>query len=169
MALRHFYSHAANLRYFGPMKSYREVLNPPLSWFSFIIFMYFSMAVAVWGAFDYLQAFITMAALSATLPSIWLMMRLVITVDDQELRINRAHIELKYLKGAQAIDANTYQKLRTVNLDARSFHATRPWAKSGVQVFVNDERDQTSYWLIGCKKNENLVAELIKRSRDIPR
>ena len=140
--------------------TYKELLNPPLSWMSFILFMYFSIAVAVWGAFEMVQAVTTMVVLVATLPYLWLKLRMVITVESGELRIDRAHIELKYLKDAVALDEATYKSLRTVNSDARSFHATRPWAKSGVQVFVNDERDQTTYWLIGSKKAEALISSL---------
>jgi len=144
------------------MATYRERLNPPLSWMSFIFFMYFSMAFAIWAAFDFLEALIFLIVLSATLPYLWIKMRMVITVDT-ELRIDRAHIELKYLKEPREIDETEYRKLRTFNSDARSFHATRPWLKRGVQVFVNDERDKTSYWLIGS----NNSGELVKRIRGI--
>jgi hypothetical protein len=141
-------------------ETYKEVLNPPLSWMSFILFMYFSIAVAIWGAFEIEQAAITMAALLATVPYLWIKLRMVITIDQSELRIDRAHIELKYLKNPSALDEATYKSLRTVNSDARSFHITRPWLKSGVQVFVNDDRDQTSYWLIGSKKAAKLISNL---------
>ncbi len=144
------------------MATYRERLNPPLSWMSFIFFMYFSMAFAIWAAFDFLEALIFLIVLSATLPYLWIKMRMVIIVDT-ELRIDRAHIELKYLKEPREIDETEYRKLRTFNSDARSFHATRPWLKRGVQVFVNDERDKTSYWLIGS----NNSGELVKRIRGI--
>ena len=147
------------------MNSYKEVLNPPFSWMSFIFFMYFSIAVAIWGAFDIEQAAVTMALLIATMPYLWFKLRMVIRIDD-ELRIDRAHIEMRYLTDPVALAEDKYRALRTINLDARSFHATRPWLKTGVQVFLNDERDQTTYWLIGSKKSEALVAELIKRSRD---
>ena len=84
---------------------------------------------------------------------------MVITID-QELRVDRAHIELKYLKDATMLDSKSYRNLRTINSDARSFHATRPWLKSGVQVYVNDARDKTTYWLIGSKKAAELVKAL---------
>ena len=124
--------------------------------------MYFSMAFAIWAAFDFLEALIFLIVLSTTLPYLWVKMRMVITVDT-ELQIDRAHIELKYLKEPREIDETEYRKLRTVNSDARSFHATRPWLNRGVQVFVNDERDKTSYWLIGS----NNGSELVKRIRGI--
>jgi len=136
-------------------KVYKELLNPPLSWMGFIFIMYFSIAVAIWGAFE-----MTMAALVATLPYLWFKLRMVITIDQSELRIDRAHIELKYLKNPAALDEATYKALRTVNSDARAFHITRPWLKTGVQVSVNDDRDQTSYWLIGSKKTEKLISFL---------
>ena len=126
---------------------------------SFIYFMFISMAFAVWAAFDYYEALVTFILMTASMPLLWVKMRMIITVDSQ-LHIDRAHIELKYLKDARALDKDEYRKLRSFNYDARSFHATRPWLTTGVQVFVNDERDQTSYWLIGTKKGEELVAAL---------
>ena len=126
---------------------------------AFIYFLYFSLAVAVWGAFDFTAAAIVMAALTLVMPVIWWKFRMVITID-QELRVDRAHIELKYLKDATMLDSKSYRNLRTINSDARSFHATRPWLKSGVQVYVNDARDKTTYWLIGSKKAAELVKAL---------
>ena len=140
--------------------TYKETLNPPLIWMGFIFIMYFSIAVAIWGAFEMKQAVVTMAALVATLPYLWFKLRMVITIDQNELRIDRAHIELKYLKNAVAVNEVTYKALRSINSDARAFHITRPWLKTGVQVFVNDERDQTSYWLIGSKNASELITKL---------
>lgn len=162
MTFRHFDSHGDNLRYFLPVETnreYKEKINPPLSWLSFIYFMYLSIAFAVWVAFDISQGLITLALLTATMPLLWIKMRMVITVDS-ELRVDRAHIELKYLKNAVAVDEAQYKLLRTTQSDARAFHATRPWAKKGVQVFVNDERDATSYWLIGSNNPEALAKSL---------
>lgn len=141
------------------MAIYREKINPPLSWISFIFFMYFSISFAIWAAFDFQVALIFLIVLSAQLPYLWVKMRMVITVDT-ELRIDRAHIDLQYLKEPRELDETEYRKLRTVNSDARSFHATRPWLKRGVQVFVNDERDKTSYWLIGSNKKSELVKHI---------
>lgn len=147
------------LRYFEPMTRYREVLNPPLSLISFLIFMYISLAFAVWAAFDFLQAIVTMGLLLATLPFIWRSQRMVITVDS-ELRIDGAHIELNYLKAPEVLDQSSYRKLRTYESDARSFHATRPWLKQGVRIWVADSRDETTYWLIGSKSPEKLLNAL---------
>ena len=126
--------------------------------------MYFSLALAIWAAFDFLQAAVAMGLLLISIPFIWRNYRMVITVDGtgdkRELSIDLAHIEIRYLKGAIALDVQQYRKLRTRDFDARSFHATRPWLKRGVQVFVNDERDETTYWLIGSKKPE-LLAEAL--------
>ena len=126
--------------------------------------MYFSLALAVWAALDFLQAAVTMGLLVISIPFIWRNYRMVITIDGadekRELSIDRAHIETKYLKGAIALDEQQYRKLRTRDFDARSFHTTRPWLKRGVKVSVNDDRDETTYWLIGSKKPEQLVAAL---------
>lgn len=141
------------------MNRYKEVLNPPLTFISFVIFMYISMAFAIWAAFDFFQALATMALLLATIPFIWRKQRMVISIDD-ELWIDRAHIELNFLKDPQVVDKNEYKALRSFKSDARSFHATRPWLKEGVKVSINDERDQTTYWLIGSKKASELAKAL---------
>ena len=141
------------------MNRYKEVLNPPLSFISFLIFMYISLAFAIWAAFDFFQALATMALLLATIPFIWRKQRMVISIGD-ELRVDRAHIELNYLKDPKVVDKNEYKALRSFKSDARSFHATRPWIKEGVKVSVNDERDQTTYWLIGSKHASELAKAL---------
>mgnify|MGYP003326286621 FL=1 len=82
-----------------------------------------------------------------------------ITVND-EFRIDNAHIALKYLADPVALDQSEYRALRSHQSDARSFHATRAWLKSGIKVKVNDERDPTTYWLIGCKNKEELAEAL---------
>ena len=139
---------------------FKEVINPPFTVIAFIYFMFFSFALAVWAAFDFTAAFVTMAILTVAMVLIWRKLRMVITIDD-ELRIDRAHISLKYVQLAKVVDANEYRKLRTINSDARSFHATRWWLKSGVQVFINDPRDKTPYWLIGSKKAAGLFSALV--------
>ena len=151
------------LRYFYLVNPYRVVLNPPLSLIAFINFMYLSIAFAIWAAFDFNQALITILVLLLTLPFLWRSFRMVIEIDDQELRIDRAHIELKYLKNVTEINESEFKDLRGRNIDARSFHATRAWLKRGVKVELNDERDPTNYWLIGAKRNTELVNELTKR------
>lgn len=144
---------------------YQEVINPPFSWLLFILFMYFSLAFAVWAAFDTAEAMATFLILLATMPVIWRALRLVIRIDDQ-LRVGRAHIELGFIREIKEVAADEYLSLRRANYDARSFHATRPWVKRGVQVFIADERDPTTYWLIGCSRNSRLFAELKERVSD---
>ena len=138
---------------------YQEVINPPLSFIAFLLFMYLSLAYSIWVAFDFLPAAITMVALLATLPIIWRRVQMRITVTD-ELRIDRAHISLKYLQDPIALDQSEYYALRSHQADARSFHATRAWLISGIKVKVNDERDPTTYWLIGSKNKEELAKAL---------
>ena len=139
------------------------MLNPPLSLFAFIKFMYLSIAFAIWAAFDFTQALVVFLLLLTTLPIFWMKFRMVIEIDDKELRIDRAHIELKYLKIPTELSESEFKDLRSRSFDARSFHVTRAWLKRGVKVELNDERDPTNYWLIGAKENKVLVEQLKKR------
>ena len=65
--------------------------------------MYLSIAFAIWAAFDFTQALVVFLLLLTTLPIFWMKFRMVIEIDDKELKIDRAHIELKYLKNPRKI------------------------------------------------------------------
>ena len=84
------------------------------------------------------------------------MMRLVITVDDQELRINRAHIELKYLGDIETLNRDQMRLLRTRDADPAAFLAIKFWITTGVKITLNDKRDSTPYWLVSCRNMEEL-------------
>lgn len=82
-----------------------------------------------------------------------------ISVDD-ELRIDRAHIDLKFVKGVEVLDRSAFKRLRGVDTDARAFFISRPWLSTGIKVRINDSEDPTPYWLIGCKRPRELLSAL---------
>ena len=83
--------------------------------------------------------------------------RMIIEVDENELRINTAHIELKYLGAATTLDIDQMRNARGRDADPLAFLAIRFWSPRGVLVKVIDSRDSTPYWLISSKRPDELV------------
>ena len=85
---------------------------------------------------------------------------MVIEVDEKELRINNAHIELKYLGDIRILDTDSMRLVRGRDADPAAFLAMRFWTSRGVLVRVKDDRDTTPYWLITSKRGDQLAAAL---------
>ena len=139
---------------------FREVIRAPFWLIAFIYFLFLSLVVAVWAAIGNQPAFITWVVLTVLIVLIALKTTLEIEIDENELRAGPAHIELKYLGKATALDSKEMGRLRTRDADPASFLIFRFWRSTGVKVEINDTRDKTPYWLITSKRN-NELAEIL--------
>ena len=141
---------------------FKEVLRPPIWVLGFIYFLLLSLVIALWAAFDNTVAFTSF--LAATIAIIYLAyaMRSTITFDGEELRIDRAHIESKYLGKVTILDSDAMRLLRTRDADPAAYLAIKFWTPTGIKIEVIDPRDPTPYWLITSKRGEEIAALLIK-------
>ena len=64
---------------------------------------------------------------------IWALGRGELAISDEELRIRGAHISLRYISGAVALDANTLRRVVGREGDPQAFVSIRPWIGPGVQ------------------------------------
>jgi len=83
-------------------------------------------------------------------------------VDDNELRIGRAHIELRYLESVELLTPGQMRLLRTRDADPAAYLAIAFWISSGVKITLKDSRDPTPYWLVSSRKAEELTRTLYK-------
>lgn len=135
---------------------FKEVIRPPLWLIAFIYFMLFSLVLAIWAAFDNNAAINAFAiAIVIGLVAIYMATSTII-VDENELRIKRAHIEKKFVGEISIIDKNEFAHLRTRGADPAAYLATIFWISKGIKMQVADSRDRTPYWLISTKKGEAL-------------
>ena len=139
---------------------FREVIRAPFWLLAFIYFLFISLVVAVWAALGNQPAFITWVFSTVLIVWIALKSKLVLEVDDSELRAGPAHIELNYLGRATALNDKEMGRLRTRDADPASYLIFRFWRSTGVKVEINDPRDQTPYWLITSKRS-NELAEIL--------
>ena len=141
---------------------FREVIRPPLWVLAFIYFMFLSLVIAIWAALDNRSALISWIVATLGIIAIAIGWRTQITVDENELRIGQAHIELKYLKQVSALSRDEMRRMRTRDADPAAFLALAFWIPTGVKILINDDRDSVPYWLISVRKSEELTSTLYK-------
>jgi hypothetical protein len=140
---------------------FKEVLRPPIWVLAFIYFLLLSLVIALWAAFDNTVAFTSFVAATIAIIYIAYAMRSTITFDGEELRIDSAHIESKYLGKVTILDSGAMRLLRTRDADPAAYLAIKFWAPTGIKIEVTDPRDPTPYWLITSKRGEEIAALLV--------
>jgi len=140
----------------------REVIRPPLWLLAFIYLLLLSLVIAIWAAFDNQSAFIAWVAATMAIIAITFTARSKIVIDEKELRIGNAHIELKYLETVQLLSKDEMRLLRTRDADPAAYLAITFWISTGVKITLKDERDSTPYWLVSSRKSEELTSTLYK-------
>jgi hypothetical protein len=144
------------------MVIFKEVLRPPIWVLAFIYFLLLSLVIAIWAAFDNNVALVAFITATVAIIYIAIAMRSTITLDGEELRIDRAHIDIKYLGSATVLDSPTMRLLRTRDADPAAYLAIKFWMPKGIKITVVDPRDPTPYWLITSKRGEDIAALLGK-------
>ena len=141
---------------------FKEVLRPPIWVLAFIYFLLLSLVIAIWAAFDTTATIAALAAATIAIIYLAFAMRSTISVDGKELRIDRAHIDIKYLGDVKILDSSAMRLLRTRDADPAAYLAIKFWVPTGVKIAVVDPRDPTPYWLITSKRGEEIAALLNK-------
>lgn len=139
---------------------FREVLRPPIWLLAFIYFLLLSLVIALWAA---LGSFATMVSFIASILLVIYAsyaLRTTIEISKDEIQIDRAHIERKYLGAVKALSADEMRLLRTRDADPAAFLAIRFWEPRGVRIEVTDQRDSTPYWLVTSKRGDEIAALL---------
>ncbi len=139
------------------------MLRPPIWVLAFIYFMFLSLVIAIWAALDTTATIVAFAIATLAIPFIARSLASRILIDQNELRIDKAHIELKYLGKVTVLDSSAMRLLRTRDADPAAFLAIKFWSSKGIKIEVNDPRDSTPYWLITTKRGEKLAASLTKQ------
>jgi len=137
---------------------YREVIRAPLWLLAVVYFFMLSLVISIWSALGNNAALIALVLVSGALVWIYSATALTIEVNEKELRVGKAHINLDFVGDCINLDNEAIKRVRTRDADPRAFLAIRFWAPKGIQIVINDTRDSTPYWLV----SSNAGAELIK-------
>jgi hypothetical protein len=141
--------------------TYREPLRTPWWWYPVSI----GIAVLLGGEFHLSGIrltswlpFVVLIPLAVVI--VWSMGRSAVEISGGELRIRGAHLPLKYVSGAVALDALTLRRVVGREGDPAAFVSIRPWIGPGVQVWLDDPEDPTPYWVISSRHPSRVVDAL---------
>ena len=143
--------------------NFREVLRPPFWLMAFIYFLALSLGIAIWAAMNTMTAAIVMGILTLATIAIYFSASLVIEVDENELRVGKAHIDKKFCGEVTVLKPAQMSLQRTREADPAAYLAIRFWTAHGVRININDSRDATPYWLVTSKRGEALALALAPR------
>jgi Protein of unknown function (DUF3093) len=141
-----------------PAASYRETLRTPWWWYPVAVgvacllaaeFHIGGLPLTDWVPFG------TLIPLSILL--VWWLGRSRIEVGGGELRVRGAHVPLRHVSGAVALDALTLRRVLGREGDPAAFISVRPWIGPGVQVWIDDEDDPTPYWVLSTRHPDRVV------------
>jgi hypothetical protein len=131
---------------------------------AFVLFINFSFALALWGAFDTKVA--TFDFFLTLIVSVEIARRtpLKIRVEGDWLFIGDAKIESKYISGIEVLSGDEMSRLRTQDANPSAYLDLRFWVREGIKINLNDARDYTPYWLISTSHGADIKAALASAS-----
>jgi hypothetical protein len=124
--------------------------------------MFLSLVIAIWAALDNRSALIAFVLATVAIFAIAINWKSLLLIDENELRVGRAHIEVKYIAKVEALNAAQMRLARTRDADPAAFLKLIFWVPTGVKVTLNDSRDGTPYWLISSKDGQKVTNTLCK-------
>ena len=140
----------------GP--DYDERLSVPLRWWvqgtMLVATFWLALVVAVPGVVAWSVTAVLLTLLAAGLRSFGAAR---VVVRDGVLRVGRAHIEARYVGGAEALDPEQTRRTAGVDADARAFLMLRPYLDRAVRVEITDPADPAPYWLVSTRHPERLA------------
>ena len=147
------------------MIRYRERLRTPWWWYPIGIGVASLLAAEFHISGLPLTDWIPLGVLvPAAILIIWALGRGELAISDEELRIRGAHISLRYISGAVALDTNTLRRVVGREGDPQAFVSIRPWIGPGVQVWLDDVDDPTPYWVFSTRHPARVVGLLANSS-----
>ena len=139
---------------------YRERLTVPVVWWILGDLFAFSLFVAVGWYLGLAWGIAAGVACLTVVAAIFVSAAILITVDDNRLRVGRAQIELGYLTQAVALDAAAAARRAGLEADARAFLELRPYVRTAVEITLGDSDDPAPYWLVSSRRPHELASAL---------
>jgi hypothetical protein len=141
--------------------SYRERLRTPWWWYPIAVVVASLLAgefhVSGLRLTDWIP-FGTLIPLSVAI--VWTAGRGELKIAGGELHIRGAHLPLRFISGAVALDALTLRRVVGREGDPAAFVSIRPWIGPGVQLWLDDPDDPTPYWVISSRHPDRVLAVL---------
>ncbi|MEU0153751.1 DUF3093 domain-containing protein [Micromonospora fulviviridis] len=99
--------------------------------------------------------------LPAAAATLWWLGRIRVTVHAGELRVDDAHLPVRFVADAVPLDAAGRREVLGVGSDPLAFVVQRPWVGGAVQVVLDDPDDPTPFWVVSTRRPVELAAALL--------
>jgi Protein of unknown function (DUF3093) len=139
---------------------FRERLTVPIIWWVLAGLFSLSVLVAVGAYLGPAWGLGTTIATLLVASAIFGSAAILISVDEQEIRVGRASIEHAYIATCRALDAEQTRRRTGVEADARAHLVLRPYIKTSVEITLDDPEDPVPYWLVSTRHPQRLAAAL---------
>ncbi len=142
----------------GAAVVYRESMRTPWWWYGVALGVAALLAAEFHMSGVRLTDWIPFGALlPLSVVVVWSLGRGALEITGDEVRTRGAHLPLRYVSGAVALDANTLRRVVGREGDPAAFVSIRAWIGPGVQVWLDDPDDPVPYWILSSRHPQQVV------------
>ena len=137
--------------------AFSEVIWWPFRLWLLFLLLNLAIIIAVGVALTNLQMLIFSALLVLGTLLLAYKTRLVITCQDNLLRVGKAKLEKEFMGNIRELNES---ELKIARNTRNNFLAIRFWIKTGLNIEINDKRDPNSNWVISTRRGSELKEKL---------
>jgi hypothetical protein len=137
--------------------SYREWVGPPPIWWVLSGLFSLSWLLAIGFYLGPVAGVLALLAAQVLLTALFLGTAIRLRLDGRELRIGRAVLDLAYVSAVRGLDAETTTERSGPGADARAHLVLRPYARTAVELTLDDPADPVPYWLVSTRRPDRLA------------
>jgi cell division protein FtsL len=137
--------------------AFSEVIWWPMRLWLLFLTLNMAIIIAVGVALTNLQMLIFTALLTLGTLLLAYKTRLVITYQDNLLKVGKAKLEKEFMGELRELNES---ELKIARNTRNNFLAIRFWIKTGLNIEINDKRDPNSNWVISTRRGSELKEKL---------
>ncbi|HEY5978966.1 MAG TPA: DUF3093 domain-containing protein [Microlunatus sp.] len=150
--------------------SYREWVGPPPGWWVLSVLFSLSWLVAIGFYLGPLAGILGLLGAQGLVTLVLLGTAVRLRLDGTELRVGRAVLDLAYVSAVRGLDVQATAARTGPEADARAHLVLRPYAKTAVELTLDDPADPVPYWVVSTRRPTQLAeAVAVALTEAIPR
>ncbi len=150
----------------NPIGHYRERVYAPWWIWLLALSMCFSLGIAFGAALGATIGVITFFVAAIPVSYGLISSAYLISIDDENIRVGRAHLPLKFCGEALALNPESTKQRRGPTADPACYLVLRGWINTAATIDVADPTDATPYWFISSRNPTRLVEALAESKRN---
>lgn len=131
---------------------YREWVGPPPSWWVLSVLFSLSWLAAIGFYLGPLPGVLALLGAQGVLTALFCGTAIRLRLDGTELRVGRAVLDLAYVAEVRPLDADATTQRTGPGADARAHLVLRPYARTAVELVLDDPADPVPYWVVSTRR-----------------